>query len=116
MAVASFQCFAADPWFDCFSITHRVKDGLRPPLRGGLRPSLTRHAIEKDLACIGSAARVWRSGISCVGVWGPWLVVRRAAQCLVGAYGSGRDFVNHSQASRGFDRVGFGAAGPRVPH
>ncbi|MFE6510857.1 hypothetical protein ACFVBP_24540, partial [Nocardioides sp. NPDC057764] len=44
--------FAADPFFECFSIGHRVKDGLRPPLRGGLRPSLTRHPIEKDFAYI----------------------------------------------------------------
>ncbi|MBG6095735.1 hypothetical protein [Nocardioides luteus] len=53
--------FAADPFLECFSIARRVKDALRAPLRGDLRPSLTRHPIEKDFAYIGAAARVWRS-------------------------------------------------------
>ena len=113
--MVSFQGFAAAPWFDCFSIAHRVKDGLRP--------SLTRHPIEKDLACIGSAARVWRSGFSLGACLGLWVGRARAARCLVGAYGSGRDLVNRSQVGRRFGRGGFGAgrviSSPlirRVPH
>jgi hypothetical protein len=63
---SSLSEFAADPFSECFSISRRVKDGLRPPLRGGLRPSLTRHLIEKDFAYIGAAAREWRSThVSC---------------------------------------------------
>ena len=121
--MAAFQCFAADPWFDCFSIGRRVKDGLRPPLRGGLRPSLTRHPIEKDLACIGSAARVWRSGFRLGAGLGPWAGRARTARCPVGAYDSGRHLVNRSQGSRRFGRVGIGAGSVisspltrRVPH
>ncbi|GGR72723.1 hypothetical protein GCM10010197_45160 [Nocardioides luteus] len=50
--------FAADPISQCFSITRRVKDGLRPPLARWpsaiLDPAPDR---KKDSANIGAAAR-----------------------------------------------------------
>jgi hypothetical protein len=69
--------FAADPWFDCFSIPHRVKDGLRPPLRGGLRPSLTRHAIEERFRLYRVGGESVAQRIQLGTGLGLWLVSRK---------------------------------------
>ena len=76
VAVVSFSVLRRRPLVRLF-LDRAPRQG-RPSaagFAGRLRRSLTRRAIEKDLACIGSAARVWRSGFSWVRAWGCGLVV-----------------------------------------